>query len=294
MEFLMPNKSLSHKSKNKGNPYHKCIKCSKRKKSSEECRHICHICIIKYKKYDVCHEWRIPSKENEHICQECIVLYVKCDECHEWRMTSKEYKRICQDCIILCDECHKWRRPSKENQRICQNCIIFCDECHEWKRPTKKIQRICQDCVIFCVECNECLEWRRSSEEAKRILISDLGISKSLIESIDNDEEIYDIVPYVALEILQRQKYITASDIYSFGMIMWELMTGRRLFWDQSHDTDLIINICDGLRPSIVTNAPDGYIGLMQQCWHSEPNLRPSATEIYNNVLKRIISNESK
>ncbi|CAI2186261.1 11441_t:CDS:2 [Funneliformis geosporum] len=125
-------------------------------------------------------------------------------------------------------------------------------------------------------------------------VISDLGISKSLIESIDNDEEIYDIVPYVALEILQRQKYITASDIYSFGMIMWELMTGRRLFWDQSHDTDLIINICDGLRPSIVTNAPDGYIGLMQQCWHSEPNLRPSATEIYNNVLKRIISNESK
>ncbi|PKY21839.1 hypothetical protein RhiirB3_435559 [Rhizophagus irregularis] len=62
---------------------------------------------------------------------------------------------------------------------------------------------------------------------------------------------------------------------------MWELMTGRRPFWDKSHDTDLIIEICDGLRPPIVTNAPEGYIELMQNCWHSDPNKRPTADDIW-------------
>ncbi|GES93020.1 kinase-like domain-containing protein [Rhizophagus clarus] len=100
------------------------------------------------------------------------------------------------------------------------------------------------------------------------VTTGDFGISKSAIGS-DNDNEVYGIIPYVAPEVFQGQKYTKASDIYSFGMIMWELMTGRRPFWDKSHDADLIIEICDGLRPPIVTNAPEDYIELMQECWHS-------------------------
>ncbi|RIA82961.1 kinase-like domain-containing protein, partial [Glomus cerebriforme] len=107
--------------------------------------------------------------------------------------------------------------------------------------------------------------------------IGDLGISKSATESVNDDiDENYGIIPYMAPEIFQGQKYTKASDVYSFGMIMWEFMTGRRPFWDQNHDTDLIIEILDGLRPPIVTNAPEGYIELMKVCWHSDPNKRPT------------------
>src|SRR4051812_41056621 len=94
------------------------------------------------------------------------------------------------------------------------------------------------------------------------VMTGDLGISKSAMESED-DNEIYGIIPYVAPEIFQGYKYAKASDIYSFGMIMWELMTGRRPFWDQDHDTELIIEVCDGFRPPIVNDVPKGYIELM-------------------------------
>ncbi|RGB42746.1 kinase-like domain-containing protein [Rhizophagus diaphanus] len=105
----------------------------------------------------------------------------------------------------------------------------------------------------------------------------DLGLSKSAIESSNNDnKEIYGIIPYVAPEIFREAKYTKATDIYSFGMIMWEL----------------IIEICDGLRPPIITNAPEGYIELMQKCWHSDPKKRPKAVEIYEKV-GNIWSNES-
>ncbi|CAI2189655.1 121_t:CDS:2, partial [Funneliformis geosporum] len=59
----------------------------------------------------------------------------------------------------------------------------------------------------------------------------------------------YGIIPYIAPEIFQGRKsnkYTKASDIYSFGMIMWEIMAGRRPFWNfQDSDTYLIIQICD-------------------------------------------------
>ncbi|RIA93952.1 kinase-like domain-containing protein [Glomus cerebriforme] len=118
-----------------------------------------------------------------------------------------------------------------------------------------------------------------------KAITGDLGLNKSATESLKNDNEIYGIIPYVAPEIFQGQKYTKASDIYSFGMIMWELMTGRRPFWDKSHDTDLIIEIRDGLRPPIVTNAPEGYIELMQNCWHFDPNKRPKANDLRSIVL---------
>jgi serine/threonine protein kinase len=116
--------------------------------------------------------------------------------------------------------------------------------------------------------------------------IGDLGISKSAIEFTDNNNENYGIIPYMAPEIFQGQKYTKASDIYSFGMIMWEFMTARRPFWDRNHDIELIIDISDGLRPPIVTNAPEGYIELMNECWHSDPDKRPQATDLYERVDK--------
>jgi serine/threonine protein kinase len=109
-------------------------------------------------------------------------------------------------------------------------------------------------------------------------VIGDLGISKSALE--ENDDEI----PYVAPEVFQKQKYTKASDIYSFGMIMWELITGRRPFWNESHDSDLIIAVCDGLRPPIVNDAPEGYVELMQECWHSNPEKRPTAFNLMEKI----------
>ena len=115
-------------------------------------------------------------------------------------------------------------------------------------------------------------------------IIGDLGISKSATESTDDNDN-YGIIPYMAPEIFHGHKYTAESDIYSFGMIMWELMVGRRPFWDRDHNTELIIEICDDLRPPIITNAPEGYIDLMKKCWHSDPKQRPTATNMEEKII---------
>src|SRR3989337_1916218 len=116
------------------------------------------------------------------------------------------------------------------------------------------------------------------------IVISDLGISKS---SMDNDDdEIYGIISYMAPEILQGKEYTMASDIYGCGMIMWELITGRMPFGNQNNNIELAIKICKEFRPPIIKNTPKGYIELMQECWDSDPNKRPTTLDI----IKRLIN----
>ncbi|GES92921.1 kinase-like domain-containing protein [Rhizophagus clarus] len=115
-------------------------------------------------------------------------------------------------------------------------------------------------------------------------IIGDLGLSKSIL-LYDDNKEIYGVIPFFAPENFTKPIFTKASDIYGFGMIMWELMTGRRPLWDRDHDIGLIHEICnDGLRPPIVTNAPEGYIELMQMCWHHDPKKRPTITDIESKI----------
>src|ERR1051325_12221823 len=53
--------------------------------------------------------------------------------------------------------------------------------------------------------------------------ISDLGLCKPVNYYSSTDKnDIYGVLPYVAPEVLRGNSYTLASDVYSFGMIMWE------------------------------------------------------------------------
>jgi serine/threonine protein kinase len=110
----------------------------------------------------------------------------------------------------------------------------------------------------------------------------------SLCREIDNVSEtkIYGILPYVAPEVLNKKPYTKAADIYSFGMIMYFVATGRQPFDNHPHDTLLILNICNGIRPELNDpEAPECYINLMKKCWDPNPENRPNAFEIKETIM---------
>ncbi|RHZ64175.1 hypothetical protein Glove_326g64 [Diversispora epigaea] len=72
------------------------------------------------------------------------------------------------------------------------------------------------------------------------IRIADLGLCRNVDISTDF---IYGIIPYVAPEIFKDSSYSQASDVYSFGMLMWEFTSGHRPFFNKSHNQNLIPNI---------------------------------------------------
>jgi serine/threonine protein kinase len=79
-------------------------------------------------------------------------------------------------------------------------------------------------------------------------------------------------MPYVAPEVLRGNPYTQAADIYSFGMIMYYVATGRQPFCNRAHDETLVLDICEGIRPEInELEAPKCFIDLMKKCWDSNP-----------------------
>ncbi|POG59980.1 kinase-like domain-containing protein [Rhizophagus irregularis DAOM 181602=DAOM 197198] len=96
-----------------------------------------------------------------------------------------------------------------------------------------------------------------------------------------DETKIYGVMPYVAPEVLRKKLYTQESDIYSFGMIMYFVATGRQPFYDRAHDHQLALDICKGVRPEICEpEAPRCYIDLMNKCWDLNPNNRPNVLEI--------------
>ncbi|GBC39142.1 kinase-like domain-containing protein [Rhizophagus irregularis DAOM 181602=DAOM 197198] len=129
------------------------------------------------------------------------------------------------------------------------------------------LKEIHQKSILFLSKMHNFEDW---------ILISDMGLCGK-VGDIDIDEtKIYGVMPYVAPEVLRRRPYTQESDIYSFGMIMYFVATGKQPFYNRAHDHLLALDICKGVRPEInEPEAPKWYIDLMKKCWDLNPNNRP-------------------
>ncbi|GES87536.1 kinase-like domain-containing protein [Rhizophagus clarus] len=112
--------------------------------------------------------------------------------------------------------------------------------------------------------------------------ITDLGLCKpaDYNPSENTKNNVYGILPYVAPEILRGQSYTKASDIYSLGIIMYEIISGLPPYHDKSHDEKLAIKICKGLRPSFNIKVPQSTVYLIKRCLDADPSKRPTIEEI--------------
>ncbi|CAG8554325.1 5983_t:CDS:2 [Paraglomus brasilianum] len=114
--------------------------------------------------------------------------------------------------------------------------------------------------------------------------LSDIGFTGPMTDLLSN---VHGVLPYCAPEILRGRIHTTAVDIYSFGMIMWELSSGMRPFATRAHDEVLAFDLGNRhLRPEVVEGAPKCYVKLMQRCWHHVASKRPSAQQLCHVLQK--------
>ena len=106
--------------------------------------------------------------------------------------------------------------------------------------------------------------------------MADFGLSKKTSEVSNYSKDVFGLLPYVDSECLKSicgikdndksQHYImnTKSDIYSIGVLFWQLSSGHRPFYDENkqYDISLAIEIANGKREDIIENTPIGYSNL--------------------------------
>jgi serine/threonine protein kinase len=81
---------------------------------------------------------------------------------------------------------------------------------------------------------------------------------------------------WMAPESFQNKEFSPASDVWSFGIVMWEMYNPNRLPYDGMNDMECAINVSQGARLTIPEPYPENLEKVMKACWQKDPSKRPS------------------
>ena len=108
--------------------------------------------------------------------------------------------------------------------------------------------------------------------------IKNHGIA-NCFDSLKTIFKVIDFSVYSAPEVLLEQELTEKSEVYSFGMIVYEIITNRIPF-DNLPQTEFAVRIIECNRPMLNDSIPAIYRNLIERCWSQNPINRPSFAEI--------------
>ncbi|XP_034099776.2 mitogen-activated protein kinase kinase kinase 7-like [Drosophila albomicans] len=101
---------------------------------------------------------------------------------------------------------------------------------------------------------------------------------------------------YMAPEIVEGSKYTEKCDVYSFGIILWEVMSRKKPFYNLENETSYFIlnKVMEGMRPDVndmngIQNAEQIKL-LITKCWDANPTERPTMKKVAA-IMKNTSSN---
>jgi serine/threonine protein kinase len=114
-----------------------------------------------------------------------------------------------------------------------------------------------------------------------RIKLTDLGLARyKLPENSLCSSKMQGSTNWRAPEVFKENpdKYTWAADIYSFAMTSYEIVSGKRPFWDVP--TVTFDRLCAGERPCLPVNCQPELANLIQRCWATNADERPKISEV--------------
>ncbi|XP_071057955.1 mitogen-activated protein kinase kinase kinase 7 isoform X2 [Pseudochaenichthys georgianus] len=86
---------------------------------------------------------------------------------------------------------------------------------------------------------------------------------------------------WMAPEVFEGNNYSEKCDVFSWGIILWEVITRRKPFDEIGGPAFRIMwAVHNGTRPPLIKNVPKPLESLMTRCWSKDPSQRPSMEEI--------------
>lgn len=84
----------------------------------------------------------------------------------------------------------------------------------------------------------------------------------------------------MAPEVIEHNPYREKADVFSFGIVLWELLTGRIPYSDMTPLQAAVGVVQKGLRPPIPPNCPPPLSDIMRLCWQRDPSVRPAFEQV--------------
>lgn len=105
------------------------------------------------------------------------------------------------------------------------------------------------------------------------VKVADFGVARFLnLEGVMTAET--GTYRWMAPEVINHQPYDQKADVFSFAIVLWELVTGK-LPYENMTPLQAALGVRQGLRPEIPENTHPKLSDLMQRCWNAAPSNRP-------------------
>lgn len=113
------------------------------------------------------------------------------------------------------------------------------------------------------------------------VKLTDFGLSRMLdMDKSHVSTKSFGTIPYMSPELLSLGRMSRANDVYSFGILMWQLFTGKTPYEGMT-PMQVLFNVVDcSLRPDVPAECPPRYKRLFTSCWHDWPQNRPTFDDI--------------
>jgi serine/threonine protein kinase len=85
---------------------------------------------------------------------------------------------------------------------------------------------------------------------------------------------------YAAPEVLNEEGATLASDIWSLGLVLYELLSGEPVLSAQTGPIRLIREMQSGVRPRVPKEASPGLSSMVARCWNADPKVCPTIEEM--------------
>eukprot|EP00252_Welwitschia_mirabilis_P018011 TRINITY_DN40158_c0_g1_i1.p2 TRINITY_DN40158_c0_g1~~TRINITY_DN40158_c0_g1_i1.p2 ORF type:complete len:538 (-),score=92.25 TRINITY_DN40158_c0_g1_i1:2298-3911(-) len=117
------------------------------------------------------------------------------------------------------------------------------------------------------------------TEDNKCLKIVDFGIACEEI-NVDCLEEDRGTYRWMAPEVINHKPHNKKVDVYSFGIVLWEIITGKIPYEDMIPVQAAFAVVHKNARPAIPEHCPPPIQKLMEKCWSQNPDKRPESWQI--------------
>lgn len=126
--------------------------------------------------------------------------------------------------------------------------------------------------------------------------VSDFGLSRSITTESNKKSEGKELLPikWTAPEAIAEKKFSAQSDIYSFGIVLWEIFSDAKTPFEDIPNSEARKLILSGQRPKRPQNCPEGAWAIMNNCWNQDPEKRPEWKDVYLALQKLLPRDQEK
>jgi len=126
------------------------------------------------------------------------------------------------------------------------------------------------------------------------IKVADFGMSRITTNDQNyyrNDSAVFPI-KWSAVEVIKFSKFSTQSDVWSFGVVLWEIFSYGQIPYQGMSNLETTEAVKSGYRMAAPKDCPNQIIEMMSSCWNEDPEKRPTFKELNQRIFKILSTNE--